>query len=80
LLRRDYWEHNEEFARALNPQVLDYTVQGIVWMRFGRAKTDEDIEKGTKRLEELLPKCVHDKIEPMRKQGGWVTNSELIRG
>jgi hypothetical protein len=80
LLRSDYWSHNEAFAKALNPKVLDYTVQGIVWMRFGRADTEGKIERGTKRLEELLPQCVHDKIEPMRKQGGWVTNSELIRG
>jgi hypothetical protein len=80
LLRSDYWSHNEDFAKALNPKVLDYTVRGIVWMRFGRADTEGKIERGTKRLEELLPECVYSKIEPMRKQGGWVTNPDIIRG
>ena len=45
---------------------------GIFSLIIGLFTKPEDIEKGTKRLHEILPKCVHDRIEPLRQEGDWV--------
>ncbi len=71
LLRSDFCSYGEQYVQRANPSFLERTVQGITWMRFGRSTTEEDIEEGRKRLHELLPTSVHEKVELYRQKGGW---------
>lgn len=77
LLRKDFTSFGEEYAQAANPAFLERVLKGIVAMRFARAKCEEDIERGTNRLKELLPEIVHDRIEPLRQEGDWVDYREF---
>ncbi len=77
LLRNDFTSFGEEYAEAANPAFLGRVLKGIVAMRFAGAKDQSDIRKGTERLKELLPESVHDKIEPLRLEGGWVDYKEF---
>ena len=72
LLRKDFTSFGEEYAKAANPAFLERVLKGIVAMRFGRAKNQNEVRKGTKRLKELLPKIVHDRIAEYKKQKDWV--------
>lgn len=73
LLRRGMCDFGEEYVNAANPAFLERTLRGIVALRFsGKPMSDEKIEKGRNRLEGLLPKSVHHRIEPLRKEADWV--------
>jgi len=50
-----------------NKNFLNRTLEAIVGIRFGVEPNQEKIEKGTKRLMELLPQSLHDRIDPIRK-------------
>lgn len=78
LLRKGFCGYGEEYAKLANPAFLDRTMQGIVAMRFGRVETENEIEKGKARLIELLPKQLHERIEPLRRKGGWVDYRKFI--
>lgn len=78
LLRSDICDFGKEYIKVANPEFLDRTMQGIVALRFGYVEP-EDIEKGRKRLEELLPKPLHQRIEPLRIRGGWVDPEKIYR-
>jgi len=78
LLRSGFCSFGESYVKVANKEFLGRVMCGIVGMRFGHAKTEEDIAKGTARLKVLLPKSLHERIEPLRKEGGWVTNPRLL--
>ncbi len=71
LLRSDISPYGEEYAKVAEPLFLERTVQAIVAMRFAHSDI-VDIQKGKERLEELLPKSVHERIEPLRLKADWV--------
>lgn len=72
LLRSDMCDYGEEYIKAADEFFLERTLQGIVAQRFTRAKEQSEIEKGKRRLQELLPKSVHDRIEPIRQKADWI--------
>lgn len=72
LLRKDFTSFGADYASAANPEFLERTLQGIVAIRFAHAESSEEIESGQRRLIELLPKSVHQYIEPMRKRADWI--------
>lgn len=71
VLRSNRSDFGERYAKVANPVFLDRTMRGIVALRFARDEKPEDIAKGRARLEELLPKSLHPRIEPLRKGGNW---------
>lgn len=81
LLRSDFCDFGEDYAKTANSQFLERALRGIVWLRFGMkdGNTTEGIEKGNKRLRELLPKSLHERIEPLRQEGGWVDYKKFNR-
>ncbi len=75
LLRSDFTSFGEDFALYMNiknPDFLERTLKGIVGLRFARTETEDQIIDGKKRLEELLPEPVHNRIEPIRQEADWV--------
>lgn len=83
-LRKDYTKFGEryvEFLEVENSAFLDRVMMAIVGIRFGSLadETQEGIEKGTRRLKELLPESLHEKIEPFRLEDGWVDRKKLGR-
>jgi hypothetical protein len=74
LLRSDFSNFGEDYLRAADPEFLDRTLRGIVALRFAQRRGDyvPDVATGTERLKALLPRSVHDRIEPLRLEGGWV--------
>jgi hypothetical protein len=72
LLRKDFCNFGEEYAKAANPEFLERVMKGIVAMRFARAENSEDVSSGKARLEELLPESLHSRIEPLRLKKDWV--------
>lgn len=81
LLRADFCPFGEEFVKASNPNFLNRVLKGIVSLRFhpgrgGIPRSEEEIRKGHKRLRELLPESVHDKLEPLRLEADWVDTSQ----
>jgi hypothetical protein len=77
LLRKDFTDFGEDYSKVANPLFLERALKAIANLRFARADK-EQIEKGTKRLKELLPKSVHDRIEGYREEGDWI-NWSLFR-
>lgn len=71
-LRPDIAGFGEEYVRIANPLFLERVLRGIVGMRFSHAKTEEEVVKRIKRLEEILPKSVHPRIELLRQGADWV--------
>ena len=74
LMRNDFTKFGDDYVKVANPEFLDRVMKGIVALRFARTK-DEEIDSGRNRLYELLPKAVHDRIEPLRQQADWVNPS-----
>lgn len=81
ILRSDMCKWGEEFVQATHPELTDRLTRGIVTWRFSprprREYSDQsdcfwsDPAKGTARLKELLPRSLHDRIEPLRLQADW---------
>jgi hypothetical protein len=74
ILRSDFSDWGDEYCLAADQEFLDRVMRGIVAMRFAPRRFDKsprDIEQGTKRLEELLPRFLHNKVEPIRLQADW---------
>jgi len=69
LLRTDFCSFGEEYLLDANPDFRERLLKGIVALRFGRPEWN--VEKGEKRLREVLPKSFHDRITPLRLEGGW---------
>jgi hypothetical protein len=83
-LRKDYTKYGGryvEFLEVENPAFLDRVMRAIVGIRFGALvdETQQGTEKGTRRLKKLLPESLHEKIEPLRLEGGWVDRKKLGR-
>ncbi len=72
LLRSDLCSFGEDYVKIAHPYFLERTLKGIVAMRFAHAEDEEQIAQGRKRLEQLLPKSTHNRIEPLRKEADWV--------
>lgn len=77
ILRSDFCDYGEAYARVAEPEFLNRVLRGLVANRFARRKateelSNEEIEERTHRLQELWPKSLHDRIEPLRLEGGWV--------
>ncbi len=75
VLRTDFTNFGGDFAEYLrenNPNFLGRVIKGIVGLRFTRAETSEKVESKRKRLEEILPRSLHDGIEPLRQEADWV--------
>ena len=72
LLRSDFTPFGEDYARAANSAFLERVMKGIVALRFATAENEGEIEEGKKRLYKLLPKSLHDRIEPIRQEADWV--------
>lgn len=77
LMRKDFTCFGEDYARAAHPEFLRRVMKGIVAMRFAGAKNEKDVEIGRARLYELLPPNVHDMIEPLREEAGWVDRTKF---
>lgn len=67
LIRKDFTHFGEDYVRAANPEFLQRVLKGIVALRFDKA-TEEQVDQGRKRLYELLPVSVHERIEPLRQE------------
>ncbi len=76
LLRSNLCRFGEDYAQAANPNFLERVLKGIVAMRFAHAENEEDVIEGTKRLEFLLPKSVHNRIESLRLERDWVDHAQ----
>ena len=69
LLRSDFCGYGAEYVRVAEFSFLERTLRGIVALRFGRS--DTNTKQGVARLYELLPPVIHDRLEPLRREGGW---------
>ena len=69
LLRSDFCKHGNAYIAAAEPAFLERTLKGIVALRFGRS--DADTKTGMNRLYELLPTSVHERLDPLRREGDW---------
>jgi hypothetical protein len=78
LLRSDRSNFGEEYTIVADSHFLDRTMQAIVALRFGWLEPT-DIEKGRRRLEEILPRPLHQKIEPLRIRRDWVDPKKIHR-
>lgn len=72
LMRKDFTSFGEDYVKSANPEFLNRVMKGIVALRFANA-TKEQMDKERKRLYELLPKSVHDKIESLRQEADWAS-------
>jgi len=72
LLRSDFCDYGENYVKIAEPSFLERTLKGIVAIRFARSDSEDDAKEGVQQLKGLLPKSVHDRIEPLRKEAGWV--------
>ncbi len=72
LLRTSTTGFGEDYVSVANPNFLDRVLKGIVAMRFAHSEDDADVEKGKSRLRELLPACVHSRLEEIRLERDWV--------
>lgn len=70
LMRSDFTPFGEDYVKSANPNFLNRVLKGIVALRFGNSEASE-IESGKKRLYTLLPKSVHDRIEPLMEEKDW---------
>lgn len=77
LLRKDFANYGEDYVKAANPKFLDRVLKGITGLRFARADSSQ-IQKGKKRLIELLPKLVHEKIEQFRQEANWANPENFL--
>ena len=82
LLKSNFCSHGEEYVAVANPAFLDRTLRGIVAMRFARYRgnkpdTKEEIEKGRQRLFEVLPRSLHDRIDPIRIEADWANPADF---
>ena len=78
-LRSDTTNYGEHYAKVANPFFLERLMKGIVAVRFGDTKDGDEIKKGDARLRELLPECLHDRIEPLRQEHDWVDPKKIAR-
>ncbi len=70
IMRKDFTQFGEDYAKVANPDFLNRVIKGIVALRFAGAK-DKEIESKRNSLYELLPKSVHEKIESARQESDW---------
>lgn len=80
LLRSDFCSFGEDYLLFANKEFINRVVKGIVAFRFGTRWGDKvwwDAEEGTKRLKELLPESLHDRIEPLRLEADWADQSNF---
>ncbi|MBX4196577.1 hypothetical protein KW805_03240 [Candidatus Pacearchaeota archaeon] len=79
LLRSDQCAYGNDYLAIANPTFIDRTVKGIVALRFGKnlgePMTDEKVEEARQRLFTLLPKSLHDRIDPLREEKDWIDTS-----
>jgi len=78
LLRKDIGNFGEEYASAANPEFLERVMKGIVAMRFAHAESEQEVIKGKRRLEGLLPESLHSRIEPLRLERDWVDHTNPL--
>lgn len=74
ILRSDITNWGEDYISVANENFLERSLKGIVGLRFPFKDLGkkEDLNNGTKRLKELLPKSLHNRIETIRQEGDWV--------
>ncbi len=77
LMRKDFTSFGENYVKSANPEFLNRVMKGIVALRFANATNVQEIEEGRKRLHELLPKSVHDRIEPLRQEADWTDTKQF---
>lgn len=80
LLRSDFSSFGEDYVKVANSDFLDRTLQGIVALRFAKRRKDIDpsVENGTRRLKQLLPSSLHNRIEPIRQKADWADYSLFV--
>jgi len=78
LLRSDFTSFGEVYSEAAHPEFLKRVLKGIVTLRFGRCENDTEVEKGRKRLQELLPRRLHEQIESIRNEADWTIITEVV--
>ena len=71
-LRTDFSNFGENFVKVFDKAFIDRTVTAIAKMRVSNAKTGEERAKGFDRLRVLLPRSLHDRIEPASEMEDWV--------
>ena len=72
LLRSDFYPYGDDVAGRLNPQLRESIVHAVCAMRFAHTTLPEQIDTGARRLEQLLPRSLHDEITWDREKIGWV--------
>lgn len=76
IMRKDFTQFGEDYVKVANQDFLNRVIKGIVALRFARAK-EEEIEDNKNRLYELLPKAIHDRIEPLRQERDWIYSEQF---
>lgn len=76
IMRKDFTQFGEDYVRVANQDFLNRVVKGIVALRFAGVKEGE-IENRRNRLYELLPKIIHDRIEPLRQESDWTYSGQF---
>ncbi len=76
LMRKDLTSFGEEYVRAANPEFLNRVMKGIVTIGFANIEDNQKINKRKKKLKELLPESVHDRIDILIQESDW-TNLRL---
>ena len=71
-LRSDFSSFGERFVEVCDKGFMDRTVTAIAKIRVAHARTGGDVQKGFARLRELLPRSLHERIEPASKIEDWV--------
>lgn len=71
IMRKDITPFGNDYVKVANPEFLKRVMKGIVALRFTKATDEKEISKGRNRLYELLPKVVHERIEPLRQEVDW---------
>ena len=71
ILRNDFTPFGEEYVRVANSNFLNRVLKGIVARRFAFIREEEKVGPGIKRLQELLPESVHEKLEILRQEKDW---------
>ncbi len=78
LMRKDFTSFGNDYIQSANPEFLDRVIKGIVALRFAGRTSSSKIKEGKNRLYELLPKSVHDRIEPLRQEADWTCANQFM--
>lgn len=79
LLRKDFTSTSfgEDYLKIAHPEFLNRVLKGIVGLRFANA-SEKELGAKKRRLFELLPESVHDRIESLRQEADWANSEKFL--